>query len=58
MELLTSAGFISCTPIRSLSNGFILVYAQDRLVIASIMNALQCKFVEDRDIIDFIEGYL
>lgn len=49
---------VDCKPLKALDRGYMLVYCQDRLVVASIMNATECREVESMDVLPFIEAYL
>jgi hypothetical protein len=48
---------VDCKPLRALDRGYMLVYCQDRLVVASIIDATCCKEIESMDVLPFIEGY-
>lgn len=49
---------IDCTPLKALDRGYMLVFCQDRLVVASIIDATRCREVESMDVLPFIEAYL
>jgi hypothetical protein len=49
---------INCTPLKALDRGYMLVFCQDRLVVAMIMNATECREVESMDVLPFIQSYL
>jgi hypothetical protein len=49
---------IDCTPLKALDRGYMLVFCQDRLVVASIIDATRCREVETMDVLPFIEAYL
>lgn len=59
MILTTKNGHrITSLPLRSLSNGYLLVFAQDRLVVARIDSPNYCNEVESMDALPFYQGYL
>lgn len=58
MKMITQGYVIDCTPIRALERGFLLVYCQDRLVIASIVDAVTCREVKSMDVLPFIQKYI
>lgn len=49
---------INCVMLRSLSNGYLLVFAQDRLIVAKINSADDCNEITSTDVIDFYKDYL
>lgn len=49
---------VSGMALRSLENGYLLLFSQDRLVVAMIMNATECREVESHDVLDMYQGYL
>jgi hypothetical protein len=59
MKIITKNGLeIKCKILRGLTNGYLLVYAQDKVVVASISTATTCVEIKSIDTIDLIEGYL
>lgn len=59
MKLITKSGLtINCIPLRSLTNGYLLVFAQDRIAVAKINSAVDCKEITSIDVIDFYKDYL
>ena len=49
---------VECKPLKALDRGYMLVYSQNRLAIASIIDATRCREVESMDVLPFIEAYL
>jgi hypothetical protein len=49
---------VECKPLKALDRGYMLVFCQDRLVVASIIDATRCREVESMDVLPFMESYL
>lgn len=49
---------VSGMALRALENGYLLLFSQDRLIVASIMNATECREVESFDVLGMYQGYL
>jgi hypothetical protein len=49
---------IQCVALRALNNGYLVAYAQDRIIIAKIMNAVDCREIESHDILHLYEDVL
>lgn len=59
MQIHTLNGLVvSGVALRSLENGYLLLFSQDTLVVALIMNAKECKEIESFDVLDMYQGYL
>jgi hypothetical protein len=59
MILYTRNGLsVECTPIKSLSNGRLLVFSQDRLVLAQINSAIDCNEIDSIDLHNICPSWL
>ena len=45
-------------PLRALENGYLILFSQDRLVVASIINATECREIESFDLLHHYQSYL
>jgi hypothetical protein len=59
MTVHTKTGLlVEGNPLRALNNGYLILFSQDRLIVASIMNATECREVESHDLLHHYQSYL